>query len=112
MVGAVTTGPNHALHFVLTLLTFWACGGWAWIWLLIALFSKRRVHAVDEYGRLVQPQRAPGAASEVLASVGGALDRWVTREDESVDPTRMGIVIAGIVVVVLAGLLAFGAVIA
>ena len=42
----VVTGPNHALHAVLTLLTFWACGGWAWIWLIVAISSRRRVHVV------------------------------------------------------------------
>lgn len=42
----VVTGPNHALHEVLTLLTFWACGGWAWIWLIVALSNRRRVHVV------------------------------------------------------------------
>jgi hypothetical protein len=41
--GVVTEGPNHALHAILTLLTFWACGGWVWIWLLIALSNKKRV---------------------------------------------------------------------
>jgi hypothetical protein len=42
----VVTGPNHALHAVLTLLTFWACGGWAWIWLIVALSNRRRLHVV------------------------------------------------------------------
>ena len=42
----VVAGPNHALHAVLTLLTFWACGGWAWIWLIVALSNRRRVHVV------------------------------------------------------------------
>ena len=42
----VVTGPNHAMHAVLTLLTFWACGGWAWIWLIVALTNRRRVHVV------------------------------------------------------------------
>jgi hypothetical protein len=42
----VVTGPNHALHAVLTLLTFWACGGWAWIWLIVAVSNRRRVHVV------------------------------------------------------------------
>jgi hypothetical protein len=40
---AVVEGPNHALHAVLTLLTFWACGGWAWVWLIVALSNKKRV---------------------------------------------------------------------
>jgi Protein of unknown function (DUF2510) len=42
----VVTGPNHALHAVLTLLTFWACGGWAWIWLIVAVSNRRRVVVV------------------------------------------------------------------
>lgn len=42
----VVTGPNHALHAVMTLLTLWACGGWAWIWLVVALSNRRRVHVV------------------------------------------------------------------
>jgi len=42
----VVTGPNHTLHAVLTLLTFWACGGWAWIWLIVALTNRRRVHVI------------------------------------------------------------------
>lgn len=43
----VVTGPNHALHAVLTLLTFWACGGWAWIWLIVAISNRRQVHVVS-----------------------------------------------------------------
>lgn len=42
----VVTGPNHALHAVLTLLTFWACGGWAWIWLIVAIGNRRQVRVV------------------------------------------------------------------
>jgi hypothetical protein len=39
----IVEGPNHALHAVLTLFTFWACGGWAWIWLIVALGNKKRI---------------------------------------------------------------------
>jgi len=39
----VVEGPNHVLHLILTLLTFWLCGGWAWVWLFIALSNKKRV---------------------------------------------------------------------
>ncbi|MCB0950871.1 MAG: DUF2510 domain-containing protein [Mycobacterium sp.] len=42
----VVTGPNHVLHALLTLLTFWACGGWAWVWLIIALSDRRQVRIV------------------------------------------------------------------
>lgn len=39
----VVQGPNHALHAILTLLTFWMFGGWAWVWLIIALTNKKQV---------------------------------------------------------------------
>jgi hypothetical protein len=26
--------------------TLWACGGWAWIWLIVALSNRRRVHVI------------------------------------------------------------------
>ncbi len=37
----VSTGPNHALHLVLTLLT---CGMWLPIWVIVALVGHRRVY--------------------------------------------------------------------
>ncbi len=40
---AVVEGPNHALHGILTLFTFWLCGGWGWIWLIVAIMDKKRV---------------------------------------------------------------------
>jgi hypothetical protein len=43
---AVVEGPNHALHAILTLFTFWACGGWAWIWLIVALSNRKHVRYV------------------------------------------------------------------
>lgn len=39
----IVSGPNHALHAVLTLLTFPLCGGWAWVWLIVAMGNKKRV---------------------------------------------------------------------
>lgn len=48
-------GPNHALHGVLTLLTFWACGGWAWVWLLVAIQNRQRVATIDESGVVHRP---------------------------------------------------------
>ena len=57
--GVVVTGPNHALHFILTLFTFPACGGWAWIWLLVALDNSRKIQTVDMYGRQILPPRPP-----------------------------------------------------
>lgn len=37
------TGPNHVLHAILTVLTFWACGGWGWCWLVIAMNNRKHV---------------------------------------------------------------------
>ena len=46
--------PNHILHLILTLCTFWIMGGWAWIWIALAVFGgeKREVVMVDEYGNV------------------------------------------------------------
>lgn len=67
--GFVVTGPNHALHAILTLFTFWMCGGWAWIWLIIALSNKRQVTPVDAYGRPIAPPPQPYQPSPVLESI-------------------------------------------
>ena len=62
--GLIVTGPNHALHAILTLLTFWMCGGWAWIWLLAALGNKKRVQPVDAYGNILPPTPQQLAAQQ------------------------------------------------
>ena len=62
--GLIVTGPNHALHAILTLLTFWMCGGWAWIWLLVALANKKRVQPVDAYGNILPPTPQQLAAQQ------------------------------------------------
>ena len=38
---------------MLTLLTFWMCGGWAWVWLVIAASNRRQVQTVDAYGNVI-----------------------------------------------------------
>ena len=48
--GVIVTGANHALHAILSLLTFWACGGWIWIWLFVALANNKKVQPVDALG--------------------------------------------------------------
>jgi hypothetical protein len=55
---AIVQKPNHALHFVLTLFTFWACGGWAWIWLFVALGHKKTVHPHDGRGHAIEQRNA------------------------------------------------------
>jgi Protein of unknown function (DUF2510) len=42
----IVEGPNHALHAILTLFTFPLCGGWAWVWLIVALGNRKRVRYI------------------------------------------------------------------
>lgn len=42
----VIEGPNHVLHGLLTLFTWPLCGGWAWVWLFVALNNGKRVRVV------------------------------------------------------------------
>jgi threonine/homoserine/homoserine lactone efflux protein len=44
----VTTGPNHALHLVLTLLTF---GMWLPVWLIVAVAGGRRMYVGGQPAR-------------------------------------------------------------
>lgn len=37
-------GPNHALHFILTIVT---CGLWLPVWIIIAVFGRRRVQVTN-----------------------------------------------------------------
>jgi hypothetical protein len=67
-----TVGPNHAVHGVLTLLTFWACGGWAWIWLVVAL--QNRQHTIDEHGR--RPPASYDRVGALFVQDDGVV-RWV-----------------------------------
>ena len=47
---------NHVLHLILTILTFWALGGWGWVWLLagVTASAKRKTVtlAVDPWGHV------------------------------------------------------------
>jgi hypothetical protein len=40
---AIVQGPNHVLHAILSLLTFWFFGGWLWVWLFVALFNQKKI---------------------------------------------------------------------
>lgn len=42
----VVQGPNHVLHGLLTLFTWPLCGGWGWVWLVIAADNRKRVYSV------------------------------------------------------------------
>ena len=54
-VGAVTIGGcNHVLHAILTVLTL---GAWWPIWVLVAIFSRRRVAVVSRYGQVIATRR-------------------------------------------------------
>jgi hypothetical protein len=59
----VIKGPKHWLHLLLTVLTFWALGGWAWIWLLVALSGRKQVLTVDMYGNVIRRQTITDGAS-------------------------------------------------
>jgi len=37
VIAVVPKRTNHALHLLLTLLTFWFFGGWLWVWILVAI---------------------------------------------------------------------------
>lgn len=39
----VVTGPNHVLHGILTFLTWPLCGGWGWVWLIVAMNNRKHV---------------------------------------------------------------------
>lgn len=83
--GVVVQGPNHILHLLLTVLTFWACGGWLWVWIVVALSNNRRVVTVDAYGRVIQPLRPPRQPNEFTKRVDGwfrsldgtSIDTWL-----------------------------------
>ena len=34
-------GPNHVLHLILSVFTFYFFGGWLWVWLIIAMINKQ-----------------------------------------------------------------------
>jgi hypothetical protein len=59
---APASGPNTALHLVLTVFT---CGMWLPVWLIIALVDNRSARTVG------QPSRTNPALIAVLAAVGG-----------------------------------------
>ncbi len=113
--GVIVTGPNHALHAILSLLTFWACGGWIWIWLIVALANNKRARPVDAYGNPIvppgspyaqesRPSRPPGQAlNEVFTGIKG----FFTRKDGAPDWVKISIfavvLVALIVAIGLAG---------
>lgn len=66
--GVVVTGPNHAVHAILTLLTFWACGGWVWIWLIVAMQNRQQVRQVDAYGNVIVRPPTPAQVTATEAN--------------------------------------------
>jgi hypothetical protein len=86
--GVIVSGPNHAVHFILTLFTFWLCGGWAWIWLIVALSNNRRVQTVDAYGNVIRrppppPRQGPSIVDRLKqfklgdGDGDGDVDTWI-----------------------------------
>ena len=60
----VRTGPNHALHLILTLLT---CGMWAPVWLIVTIADAATAHSTP--GR----PASPSDAKPILAVCAGAV---------------------------------------
>ena len=89
VAGVVVKGPNHALHFILTVLTFWACGGWLWVWLIVAFSNKRRIQPVDVYGNIIPPPDAPAEPS-----FADRMFYWMIRDDGSVNWAQVAFVVA------------------
>jgi hypothetical protein len=102
--GVVVSGPNHAVHGILTLFTFWMCGGWAWIWLIVALVNNKRVQPVDAYGNPIpRPMRQGPPAPDVVKD-------FFTLEDGSLDQRKVwiavGVFVAAVVVLFVASAIA------
>ncbi len=66
----ISTGPNHALHLVLTVLT---CGMWLPIWLLVTIFAGRHVH-VGGSGR--SGAAVAAAVLGTLVLLGLVVEHW------------------------------------
>ncbi|AEJ92398.1 hypothetical protein KIV64_gp57 [Mycobacterium phage DroogsArmy] len=45
-VAVMPKKTNHALHLLLTLLTFWLFGGWAWVWIFVAINNSGKTRTV------------------------------------------------------------------
>lgn len=43
----VPVQTNHALHLLLTVLTFPLCGGWLWVWLFVAIANSGQVRRIN-----------------------------------------------------------------
>ena len=50
--------PNHVLHGILSLFTFWLLGGWLWIWLIVSVAARAgrygMILTVDAWGHVHQ----------------------------------------------------------
>lgn len=100
--GVVVTGPNHALHAILSILTFWMCGGWIWIWLLVAIFDQKTVRTVDAYGRPIMAPRPPRQNSSIAAQIGRLADEAGGAMTDSEGHPRWGRIALAIAVTVVA----------
>jgi hypothetical protein len=82
---------------VLTLLTFWACGGWAWVWLIVAIDNKNRVRTVDAYGNVIASADPSWTPQELAAAQARARRALVV----------YGTIVALLVVLAIIGTVAF-----
>jgi hypothetical protein len=45
-VAVLPKKTNHALHLLLTLLTFWCFGGWLWVWIFVAMANNGKTKTI------------------------------------------------------------------
>jgi hypothetical protein len=97
--GVIVTGPNHAVHAILSLLTFWMCGGWIWVWLIVALANNKRAQPVDAYGNPIPRPFSP--YQQQHTSPGQAVKEFFTDESGEPDWLKIGIAAALLVAFVV-----------
>ncbi|AHY27095.1 hypothetical protein PBI_PHANTASTIC_32 [Mycobacterium phage Phantastic] len=45
-VAVMPVKTNHALHLLLSLLTFWLFGGWIWVWIFVAISNHGKTRTI------------------------------------------------------------------
>jgi Protein of unknown function (DUF2510) len=101
-VYAVSSGPNHAVHLILTLLT---CGWWLPVWLIIALVDHRSVSVVHPGARSAPAPQSFAGAHPVLIVFGSIFGLLIVLAfwKVALPLAVVGLVIWGVVVAVQQG---------
>ncbi|AOT25500.1 hypothetical protein KIP29_gp68 [Mycobacterium phage BabyRay] len=45
-VAVMPVKTNHALHLLLSILTFWMFGGWIWVWIIVAASNANKTRTI------------------------------------------------------------------